>query len=125
MVNEITREQVVRHFQRMVENGERYQKELVAKMTTVAETLYVIRWLADVPRELAIAEMAAQTLDYLNGAGAALPIEEALAVIRKEFAHQRAGWYPENSTSPWSNAVHNQRYEALRSFTEKLEWLNG
>jgi len=113
------REEIVRELERVVRRGEEARAAFAADLTTVDKTLYAIRWISELPRVLYAAKMAQDCLAYLNE-NPEHSAKAALTMLVEATQQQRASWYPERSTSPWSNAVNDERYEALRRFQETL-----
>lgn len=116
------RQELIRELERVVRRGEEARVAFVADLTDVEKTLYAIRWISDLPRVLHQAKIAQDCLAYLND-NPEKSAKAAVAILLDEARQQRASWYPEHSTSPWSNAVNDERYEALQRFQETLESL--
>lgn len=117
------KEELAAELNRTVRYAEETRERLIADMDGgVKETLYAIRWLGDAPMCLAMGEMAQQCLQHMADSPA-VDAATLLDQMVKEFRGQRERWYPETSTSPWSNAVNDSRYNALRRFNEQLEQL--
>lgn len=74
------------------------------------EAMYAIRWLQEKPMALWIGQYSAAALEMLDEGKT---MEEVKAWLELEKSH----WYPEQSTSPFSNACNLEKFEALRRMT--------
>lgn len=87
------------------------------------KALYDLRWMSGVAQELIEAAWFEETLmmienqPALDDAGVIKQLKTMIAVVEDKLRY----WHPENSTSPYSNAIHNEEYEAMRHVIERLQ----
>lgn len=121
-----TREEAIRNITRsltwMVERGNETRDRIVAKMQeSLYSAEYEIRWLQGRVRPLQNGMFARSVLDNIESTESALTFEEKLQQSVEYFQGKLDIWYPENSTSPFSNACRLEEYNTLKEFLRELK----
>jgi hypothetical protein len=81
---------------------------------------YEIRWLQGKAKTLQVGLFCEAILENLEDPAQVLLPEERLENSLRWLEGRKECWYPENSTSPYSNAAHNEEYDALRDLVRDL-----
>jgi hypothetical protein len=109
---------VTKSLQMLVDSAKKQVAEFAVKMSRdLGGAEYQMRWMADLPKTVYLGRFAQLTLDVAQEKG----FEEGMACALSHFERELATWYPNRSTSPYANAVNDERFEALRDFLEKLK----
>jgi len=109
-----------------IEAADRRRTALAAKLTESSDSAeYALRWLNGDYEVIYTGALALQLREAFQNPDFKdkTPLEifaMYLEQVRYTFTH----WYPENSTNPFSNACHNEKFNALRKWLERLESVN-
>lgn len=98
--------------------------KLAAKMQESNHAaVYHITWMQGLPRTLILGALCKECLNFMEGHANAKPRsqEQWVQDLSRHYGDELRRWSPQHSTNPFSNVVHEDRFEALKLLLEILE----